>query len=549
MKKSFTKAHALVRQAVVLSLAVTAFAAMSSALGGCAYMLVNRLDEMEKMERDSTRKPVYISNARTIDSIVNSARFSADSSKARPGSRAARISPADAANRSDSTAVKSSAQIAPWRGNGKNSVLQSTPDTLLTDYKLKILKILSDGYPDSVEVRAIVLDGHGNCITGLAPPYLAPGTAISKYWKVPADSCRGNLFLPNEFRVEEVRTNTSKPQALAFTLDHSGSMGDVKIYMLQMATKALLGALKPDDWAAVVKFGTKVCVELPLTNDRTKIRYDSIVAPWNSVKYGGGMGNYPAMIEAIKLLKELRDPRYEKLIILFSDGMGGNDNKMIDSIFRGAIADKIAIYPVCFGTGDEVLLGKFAEYTGGRFYKINSLKELPGVFKDIYLSANNYYRVIYKPKECPGIHEVRLGASLPGRAGLVTAEGIYDKSIISRYSPVGSVLFTDIEFDFGKDGIRPESEGIIAQVAQSLKNNPEMKIKIAGHTDDIGDETSNLKLSARRAESVKRRLVELGIPERRISTAGYGEGRPLVPNSSDENRRRNRRTEFIIIER
>jgi outer membrane protein OmpA-like peptidoglycan-associated protein len=80
-----------------------------------------------------------------------------------------------------------------------------------------------------------------------------------------------------------------------------------------------------------------------------------------------------------------------------------------------------------------------------------------------------------------------------------------------------------------------------------MKENPSVSIEIGGHTDDVGDEKSNLELSENRARTVYDYLVEQpGISANKISYKGYGEGLPLNDNSSEENRKNNRRTEFKI---
>ena len=81
-----------------------------------------------------------------------------------------------------------------------------------------------------------------------------------------------------------------------------------------------------------------------------------------------------------------------------------------------------------------------------------------------------------------------------------------------------------------------------------LQRNPELHVELAGHTDNVGSESYNLKLSTDRANVVRQALIENGIDEARLKAQGYGSSKPLVPNDSEENRARNRRTEMIIID-
>lgn len=86
------------------------------------------------------------------------------------------------------------------------------------------------------------------------------------------------------------------------------------------------------------------------------------------------------------------------------------------------------------------------------------------------------------------------------------------------------------------------------QLVDMLNNNPELRIEIAAHTDDVGSESINQSLSQQRAQSVANYLEEKGIASNRYTVKGYGESEPRVPNDSAENRARNRRVEFIVIE-
>ncbi|MDZ7373121.1 MAG: OmpA family protein [candidate division KSB1 bacterium] len=102
-------------------------------------------------------------------------------------------------------------------------------------------------------------------------------------------------------------------------------------------------------------------------------------------------------------------------------------------------------------------------------------------------------------------------------------------------------------FDFNSDRLRRESTADLLQAVEFLEKYPNLRMEIQGHTDDIGSEEYNLDLSQRRAESVRRFLVEHGIDPSRLVAKGYGESMPAVENTSEENRQKNRRVEFKMI--
>ncbi len=103
-----------------------------------------------------------------------------------------------------------------------------------------------------------------------------------------------------------------------------------------------------------------------------------------------------------------------------------------------------------------------------------------------------------------------------------------------------------IHFDFDKATIRNSSAPLLKQIAIALRNNPLWTLSITGHTDSIGDSGYNMKLSRARAESVKARLVKLGVDPGRLSTVGAGAGNPVATNKTLQGRALNRR---VVLER
>lgn len=112
----------------------------------------------------------------------------------------------------------------------------------------------------------------------------------------------------------------------------------------------------------------------------------------------------------------------------------------------------------------------------------------------------------------------------------------------------GKFVTNAILFEHNSDKITPTSLPAINIIAQYLKNNPAVSIKIIGYTDNIGDEATNLSLSERRAKSVLKELAVFhGIDAFRLSAEGRGEEMPIADNATSEGRAQNRRVEFIKI--
>ena len=146
----------------------------------------------------------------------------------------------------------------------------------------------------------------------------------------------------------------------------------------------------------------------------------------------------------------------------------------------------------------------------------------------------NIFRFQTSDEVNPMISNFRIAAGLPDMRNKLITEG--------------KLISYGIQFDVNSDKIKPVSYAVIKEIAQVLKDNPTVRIKIIGHTDNDGDETSNLDLSKRRATSVKNELTNtFGIDASRIETDGKGESQPLVGNDSAINKAKNRRVEFIKL--
>jgi len=134
----------------------------------------------------------------------------------------------------------------------------------------------------------------------------------------------------------------------------------------------------------------------------------------------------------------------------------------------------------------------------------------------------------------PIISNFRIAAGLPDMRNKLLTEG--------------KLISYGITFDVNLDKIKSESFATIKEIAQVLKDNPTVKIKVVGHTDTDGDDKSNLDLSKRRAASVKNSLVkDFSIDATRIETDGKGESEPIAKNDSAVNKAKNRRVEFIKL--
>jgi outer membrane protein OmpA-like peptidoglycan-associated protein len=125
------------------------------------------------------------------------------------------------------------------------------------------------------------------------------------------------------------------------------------------------------------------------------------------------------------------------------------------------------------------------------------------------------------------------------------AEGgvkLYDKVMED-----GKIIATGIRFDSGKTTLKPESMGIINEVAEMMTDHPELKFSVEGHTDSDGDDAFNMELSEKRAEVVVDELIARGVEADRLESKGFGESEPIDLNNTPEGKANNRRVEFVKL--
>jgi OOP family OmpA-OmpF porin len=110
------------------------------------------------------------------------------------------------------------------------------------------------------------------------------------------------------------------------------------------------------------------------------------------------------------------------------------------------------------------------------------------------------------------------------------------------------IVLRGVNFDFDKATIRADGVPILREAATILKENAAVQVSVEGHTDSVGSDEYNLKLSLRRAAAVKAFLAKEGVAEGRLSTRGFGESQPVASNDTGDGRAQNRRVELKVTE-
>jgi OmpA-OmpF porin, OOP family len=120
-----------------------------------------------------------------------------------------------------------------------------------------------------------------------------------------------------------------------------------------------------------------------------------------------------------------------------------------------------------------------------------------------------------------------------------------DMNLLDALNKAGKIVTYGIHFDVNSATVKAESMGTINEIVKLLKDNPQLKLEIGGHTDSSGDAAKNATLSQQRAESVTKMLVSQGVGAARLTAKGYGDTKPIADNKTAEGRAQNRRVELV----
>jgi OOP family OmpA-OmpF porin len=126
----------------------------------------------------------------------------------------------------------------------------------------------------------------------------------------------------------------------------------------------------------------------------------------------------------------------------------------------------------------------------------------------------------------------------------VTADA---SSLSDELKKSGHVAVYGIHFETGKAAILPDSENVLDEIVKMLQQNPDVKLSVEGHTDNVGAATVNQTLSEKRAQGVVAWLTGHGVESARLKAKGWGQSKPVADNGTDDGRAKNRRVELVKI--
>ncbi|MCB9336287.1 MAG: PD40 domain-containing protein [Flavobacteriales bacterium] len=202
-------------------------------------------------------------------------------------------------------------------------------------------------------------------------------------------------------------------------------------------------------------------------------------------------------------------------------------------------------------------------YLAGKVFDAETKEVLPARFELINLKTGEVAVQSYadevtgKYLVCLPVHQdYALNVSHPGylfhSENFTLSSGTIDKPFekhvgMNKIKVGESVVLKNVFFETAKYDLKPQSKVELDKLIAFLKANPNLKIELSGHTDNVGDKKSNQLLSENRAKAVYNYLTQNGVPTDRLTTKGYGDAQPIASNDTEEGRAENRRTEFKVI--
>ncbi len=415
-------------------------------------------------------------------------------------------------------------------------------------------------YPEEIKLRILVTDTLGNFIQGLAPPSISDAES-RKFFRQIIEKAEGQTQKIDQLTVREVNELQSVPYDVAFSLDYSGSMiGDIKA--LEKALRRMMGKKSPEDRFSIIRFDDKIRVETALEADVNQILNN---IPWNGIEdFGGSTALYASGDRALRTLKASEDR--QKLMFLFTDGYENSSFAYAEDslaytayqLVKKARVQGVKVYPIVLGEStNEKVLDAIGRLTDGYTMYVKDNSRLDSAYAEVPRLFKNYYEITYKPMVGPAKDKMKDVTLLYyNNQTIKTATSKYihgDDFQLDEYesSEKGKNIIVPFQvvafFQFDRYDLQIKFMPNMEAIYKLLTKNPDYKIDILGHTDQVGTDEKNIELSKLRAISVQQYLVSKGIDISRIHIKALGKSRPVwVLEDEEWKAQENRRIEVEV---
>ncbi len=316
----------------------------------------------------------------------------------------------------------------------------------------------------------------------------------------------------------------------------------------------IIGALQRFGYGFMEKGEPTEAVYGPTTYSRSELEQ-----ALNSIKTPGG--HSPAGIAIGATSDIVGATEGETAVIVISDGEKlKNDPLMKVQVLKDRYGERTCLYTIWVGNkteGKEVMEELTAEMECGFSSTVDDVLTDEGMadfVRKVFLARDSDGDGVPDDADaCPGTPPgIQVDAS--GCAVDSDGDGVSDDVDACPNTPGGAIVdhrgcwvVKGVKFDYKKWDVKPQFNTNLNNIINILKRNPGLKIRIEGHTDNVGSKKYNLGLSGKRAKAIKAYLVKNGVGQSRITTIGYGLSKPIAGNDTKKGRALNRRAELIPI--
>ncbi len=430
----------------------------------------------------------------------------------------------------------------------------------------EIFSVDNSKFPEEVKLYLLAVDSLGFFIEGLENENKRRKKKIIK--KI-FEKLGDKKVKVKKFKFERNDVSLSVPYDISIALDCSGSM----FYTISSLEKSIISFIKnkyKSDRISISKFNHNL-VEV------TKLEKDSknLLSTFHNNGFAGGSTALYAGGDFA--LKNLNNNKNNKILLLFTDGMEnssfqyfGNYATNATELAKEAIKNNVTVHVISYGAGvNNRIMKAVAKTTGGNFYKINNTKEINRVFEELPIIMRSFYTITYKPKlSKSGNHEIELEYdNLKDEKSAVTqtyyhtGEDLEIKEFLDEVPKKYWMIEADnlqkqfitvpqavAFFDYNKEKLTDEYKKSVQTYINFLNERKNVEIIIFGHTDSKGKAEYCMKLSERRANTVKNYMVKKGINKNRIHIIACGKKYPKwFPEIHEWQKKENRRIEILIV--
>ncbi|GAX61151.1 outer membrane protein [Candidatus Scalindua japonica] len=292
----------------------------------------------------------------------------------------------------------------------------------------------------------------------------------------------------------------------------------------------------------------------PTTHSKPDLEYalQSIISPG---------GHSPAGLAIGATSEILGSTRGKSAVILISDGEKLKDEPLIKvKTLKNQFGDRTCLYTIWVGSKTESreFMEKLASEMRCGFSvtaeEIATNEEMADFIRKVFLARDSDGDGVPDdadkcPDTPPGIKVNAFGCAVDS-----DGDGVADDKDRCPGTPRGAIVdnrgcwvVKGVKFDYKKWDVKPQFNTNLDNIINILKRAPHLKIRVEGHTDNIGSAKYNLELSRKRAKAIKDYLIKKGIGKSRITSVGLGLSKPIATNDTKEGRALNRRAELIPV--